>query len=162
MRSSSCWRGKSRRPFSSTSSTLIRPDWHCSSSFTAGSNVPDEAALVGQSYAQLLSKEVATAPTSEAAAACWREAGSVHDFLGDLPRALDCQRRAVDLLPNDFDNRRLYGEMLLRAGRWDEATTSLQWCLRRQPDDPRSLQLLAETNRAQLTARLQPPAPSQR
>ena len=122
----------------------------------------DEAALVGQSYALFLSREVATAPTTEAAAACWREAGSIHDFLGDLPRALDCQRRAVDLLPNDFDNRRLYGEMLLRAGRWDEATTSFQWCLRRQPDRPPQPAVARGDQPGRLTARLQPPAASQR
>lgn len=114
---------------------------------------PDDARLVAREYVRILPKLAQELAEPDAAAAQWREASSVYEFLEDLPASVDCQRRAIEAQPNDFDSRRQYGSLLIRSGRFDEAVENLQWCLRRQAEDSTTLQLLAQAHRERLSAK---------
>lgn len=112
----------------------------------------DEAVLAGQYYVQVLPAQARAVETSQSAASYWREAATVHEYLGDLSSAIECQQQAVEALPEDFSNRKLYATLLARDHRYDEATEALQWCLRRQPDDTAVVDLLAQVNRERWSA----------
>ena len=114
---------------------------------------PDDARLAGREFVRILPARAQQAAEGRVAAAQWREASSVYEFLEDLPAAVDCQRRAVEAQPDDFDSRRQYGSLLIRAGRFDEAVENLQWCLRRHAEDASTLQLLAQAHRDRLAGR---------
>ncbi len=111
--------------------------------FYRKNNQIEQARCVGTNYAAMLESE-AMHQTGAEAAAKWDEARSVHDFLGNQEKALDCARNAVAQAPDDFAKHRILASALMRRGLYDEAIRELQWCSSRQPDDG-SLQRMLQT-----------------
>jgi tetratricopeptide (TPR) repeat protein len=109
-----------------------------------------EAVLTGRYFAEALCRRAETEAESSTAANRLCEAQSVYDFLGDLPQAVACQRRAVAEAPDNYQMRAMLGSLLLRSRQFDEAAEQLQWCLHRQPDDQQVITLLAQVNRDRL------------
>jgi tetratricopeptide (TPR) repeat protein len=109
----------------------------------------DEARQVGQPLVKQLVHQARTAG-SPGAADLWEQARAVHHFMGNLREAVDCQRRAIDLRPGDFERRRYYATLLTQNGQHADAAETLEWCLRRHPDDLALKEELAAAKR-QLT-----------
>lgn len=109
----------------------------------------EEAQYVGHRYVAVLEQE-ARDEQDIAAAQLWDQARAVHEFLGDVPRAVNCARQAVTQTPGDFGKHRTLATTLLKSGQYDEAVRELQWCLRRQPDDQNLKQMLQTASRARI------------
>lgn len=104
----------------------------------------EEAKLVANRFLTALRNDLATKPSAEAASR-WCQAQNVYAWLGDGKQSLECQRRAVELVPLNFDNRRHLAKLLVQQNRLNEAIEQYEWCLRRQPDDPSLQQELVDT-----------------
>jgi O-antigen ligase/tetratricopeptide (TPR) repeat protein len=106
----------------------------------------EEAKLVGPPLAKVLVEQAGKSTSSEAAH-LWDKAREVNQFLGNFPGAVECQRRVVELQPGDFEGRRLLATLLSQNGQHTDAVTALEWCLRRNPDDPVLKQELADVKK---------------
>jgi O-antigen ligase/tetratricopeptide (TPR) repeat protein len=84
------------------------------------------------------------------AAAKWFELQGVYVFLQDSPAAVLSAQRAVELESGNVDYRRALGTLLLQNEDFSAAVEQLQWCLRRDPDNPALQKQLADANRGSL------------
>jgi predicted Zn-dependent protease len=103
--------------------------WHCRTT-----DRMDEAKMVGEKYAVALEKDAGTSNPAQAAN-CWHYAQEVNLWLGKIEKAVQCQRRAVDLAPQNFDMRRTLASLLANTQQYAESAELLEWCLRRHPED---------------------------
>jgi O-antigen ligase len=115
-------------------------------------NLGAQALQMADAYANSLQAD-AERLGGEQGSRSWIQAASVHEFAGNLENFLSAARYAVLLAPNDFDNRRLLIRALLKNEAYAEAVEQLQWCISRQPDDPRLQDQLQRVYRQQLTYR---------
>ncbi len=110
----------------------------------------DQALEIADGYAKALQDDAAKL-TGDAASRQWVQAASVYEFAGNVEQFLAAARHAVMLTPSDFGHRRLLIRALVRNERFAEAVEQLQWCISRQPDDPRLQDELQRVYRQQLT-----------
>jgi tetratricopeptide (TPR) repeat protein len=113
-------------------------------------NLDAQALQMADAYANSLQAD-AERLGGEQGSRSWIQAASVHEFAGNSENFLSAARYAVLLAPNDFGNRRLLVRALLKNEEYAEAVEHLQWCISRQPDDPRLQDQLQKVYRQQLT-----------
>lgn len=106
-------------------------------------NQEADARLVGLKFAEALQHETGNA-NSVQAIAYWHEAQGVYALLGELEKALECERHAVDAAPYDFELRRTFARLLAQNHQHAEAATHFEWCLRRHPEDDNLRQELSQ------------------
>jgi tetratricopeptide (TPR) repeat protein len=82
-----------------------------------------------------LLEEAAGKETGALRARRWRQAYSVHWFLGNHQQAIDCLARAVTETPNDYSLRYTFASVLYSQHQYDRACQNFQWCARRKPHD---------------------------
>lgn len=87
-----------------------------------------------------LERDVLTRPQSWNA---WTSVGSARLGRGDLDGALDAQRRAVRLAPDESGPSTALARLLLEMGLPDEATQVLEAFLQRRPDAAEPMRLIA-------------------
>ena len=110
----------------------------------------EQALEMADDYAKALRADAAKLK-GEAASRHWVQAASVYEFAGNLEQFMAAARYAVMLAPNDFGHRRLLIRALVRNEQFAEAVEHLQWCISRQPDDPRLQAELQKVYRQHLT-----------
>jgi len=86
----------------------------------------------------------------QAAAQCWVAAAGAYREIDELPKALQCLRKAMQYDSHHFPTRRALGLCLYKLKDFEEAEKHLSWCLQRKPGDR---QLRAQVEAA-LDARL--------
>ncbi|TWT77788.1 O-Antigen ligase [Posidoniimonas polymericola] len=86
-------------------------------------------------HATKLAEQNQLTDTPRHAAVNYWQAATIHEQLGDLPRAVECAARAYEIEPRLFHIRRGLASALFRSERYDEADPHIRWCLARSPDD---------------------------
>ena len=94
-----------------------------------------DARLVAQQYVAVLVQEAKQENEPVGASMLWSQARGMFTFLQAPDQALACQRRAVELTPNDFGKRHMLASLLAQNKQYPEAAEHFRWCLRRRPDD---------------------------
>lgn len=77
---------------------------------------------------------VVTHKSDRQAARCWCRLSTMNRSIDRSDAAIDCARRAHELLPYDFWSRQELGMSLYKAEQFNEAEPHLRWCLARRPD----------------------------
>ena len=111
-----------------------------------------DAQVVARQLVGRLLEQARTADR-EVAAQTWFELQGLHSFLQDLPTALQSAQHAVELESDNLEYRRTLGALLLKNQDYPAAARELQWCLRRDPDNPTLLQQLMNANRGTIQHR---------
>jgi len=119
---------------------------------------PEHAKLVGQHYLLQLPRLTADAEP-DVAARHWSRASRIHAYLGNADQHLACARKAVELQPQNLDQRRTLADACLQAELFAEAAEHYQWCVRRAPEDTRLAERLAEATRQRIRHQASTPRP---
>ncbi|MEX0818558.1 MAG: O-antigen ligase family protein [Pirellulaceae bacterium] len=109
----------------------------------------ESAQAVAAYYRHYLTKHLRTDPELDKAHTL-KQLSSLHEYLDSPEEAIRLAQEAAKIAPSDFDLKLRLGRLLVNAGRFAEGQIELQWCIRRQPNHPETLQLLATANRGSL------------
>jgi O-antigen ligase/tetratricopeptide (TPR) repeat protein len=108
-----------------------------------------QAREIAGPYVQELQRD-AQAQSGPESARVWHRAQTVHEYLGDAPRAIACSRKTVEICPHEFWSHQALAMCLYNHQQYDEAIEHLQWCLRRKADDETLKRVLAMAHRKRL------------
>jgi tetratricopeptide (TPR) repeat protein len=135
---------------------LFRPEWDTLPEFWKAYRRADESNVAWfLKYAAAQAQREVAAATAERAAVIWRRLAQVQleaDRMDDCVTSLRESHRAW---PDDFSTQRMLGMVLVDAGRPEEASAYLQWCLDRAPDDVHVANVLTKIASDRLAARPQ-------
>lgn len=104
-------------------------------------NEPKESgAVVASIYRDLLSQAAAN-ESPERAARLWWTASGVNRYLEDGDGVVEALKNAVKLQPTDYKSHLSLARALQRNEQYEEAKAELEWCKRRDPNDPSLINL---------------------